>query len=264
MRAFFASDLPVGEALRTEGAAYGEVYSVFPDDVKQRSKWPGDTRAAITPFLAAKALGADSFKWLLSGDDDTVFFTDNVIKLLAPLDHNLPYILSDALWFYNHSSPDFVHFHPHPMAPRCLPCDHDDPTADGSKAPFAAPRGCPCTPALLCESDDGHRFNKTTCELLSNGKLYGVGRFFNIHGGSGVILSSGLMRQIPYKTFRQCLKKLPGRALGGDAMFSRCLWQLGFATTDPGLFSHGSLMVTQRSVSGCTAATENLASTMGS
>lgn len=56
-------------------------------------------RAAIAPFLAAKEMGLDSFKWLLYGDDDTVFFIDGALDALENLDYNMPYLLSDDVWF---------------------------------------------------------------------------------------------------------------------------------------------------------------------
>lgn len=56
-------------------------------------------RAAIAPFLAAKDMGLDSFKWVLYGDDDTVFFIDSALDALQNLDYNMPYLLSDDVWF---------------------------------------------------------------------------------------------------------------------------------------------------------------------
>lgn len=56
-------------------------------------------RAAIAPFLAAKEMGLDSFKWVLYGDDDTVFFVDGALDALDNLDYKMPYLLSDDVWF---------------------------------------------------------------------------------------------------------------------------------------------------------------------
>ena len=47
----------------------------------------------------ADCAGVDSYKWMLYGDDDTVFVLDNVIKVLSSLDYTQPYFLSDALWW---------------------------------------------------------------------------------------------------------------------------------------------------------------------
>ena len=39
------------------------------DDVRLRGTYPGDTRAALVPFLAHEVLG--DYRWMLYGDDDT-------------------------------------------------------------------------------------------------------------------------------------------------------------------------------------------------
>lgn len=44
-------------------------------------------------------MGLDSFKWILYGDDDTVFFIDGALDMLEDLDYNMPYLLSDDVWF---------------------------------------------------------------------------------------------------------------------------------------------------------------------
>ena len=37
----------------------------------------------MAPFIAAKAAGPENFKWMMFGDDDTVFFVDNVLQVCA-------------------------------------------------------------------------------------------------------------------------------------------------------------------------------------
>ena len=56
-------------------------------------------RAAMAPFLANQSRGADSYKWMMYGDDDTVFYLDNVMRMLEPLDHTMPYFITDHIWF---------------------------------------------------------------------------------------------------------------------------------------------------------------------
>lgn len=82
-------------------AAKGETWRYYPDADPVRSFYPGDQRAALAPFLAFRELG-DSFKWLLYGDDDTVFFTDAVLNLASTLDPDLPYVVTDNLWWSSH------------------------------------------------------------------------------------------------------------------------------------------------------------------
>ena len=75
-------------------------------------------RAAVAPFLAAKEMGLDTFKWVLYGDDDTVFFVDGALDALENLDYNMPYLLSDDVWFVE----DDGEHHTAIFAP--LPCLH--------------------------------------------------------------------------------------------------------------------------------------------
>ena len=44
-------------------------------------------------------IGPDKFKWMLFGDDDTVFLIDNVLHLLPHLDSSVPYFMTDHLWY---------------------------------------------------------------------------------------------------------------------------------------------------------------------
>lgn len=71
----------------------------------------------MAPFIANMTYGMENYKWILYGDDDTVFFIDNVLDLVKDLDHNMPYFISDAIWWPNwspgmhrlsHSKPDGV------------------------------------------------------------------------------------------------------------------------------------------------------------
>lgn len=53
----------------------------------------------MMPFLANQSVGVDNYKWILFGEDDTVFFVENTLKLLGHLDHELPYFLTDNIQY---------------------------------------------------------------------------------------------------------------------------------------------------------------------
>ena len=74
-------------------------------------------RAGVTPFLAAHLHGYNNFKWMLYGDDDTVFFIDNALDMLEELDHNMPYFLTDHLWFPDQFGKALLA----PQMPACMP-----------------------------------------------------------------------------------------------------------------------------------------------
>jgi len=85
-----------------EGVAnHNEVYGVCPDQVVSDAKWhkAGDLRATVAPFLANMTIGPNNFKWMLFGDDDTVFLIDNVLHLVPHLDPTVPYFMTDHLWY---------------------------------------------------------------------------------------------------------------------------------------------------------------------
>lgn len=82
-------------------AAKGETWGYYPDAQPVRSFYPGDQRAALAPFLAFRELG-DTFKWLLYGDDDTVFFVDAALRLASTMDPDMPYIITDNMWWSPH------------------------------------------------------------------------------------------------------------------------------------------------------------------
>ena len=50
-------------------------------------------------FRANGTVGMDKYKWILNGDDDTVFIIENVLAMVNRLDHELAYHLSDNIWF---------------------------------------------------------------------------------------------------------------------------------------------------------------------
>ena len=50
----------------------------------------------MAPFLAHSKLHHDSYKWMLFGDDDTVFFIDNIADFLSDFDPQIPYFISGA------------------------------------------------------------------------------------------------------------------------------------------------------------------------
>lgn len=53
----------------------------------------------MAAFAANQTISMDKYKWILYGDDDTVWVPENVLKMLNGLDHTMPYFLSDHIWF---------------------------------------------------------------------------------------------------------------------------------------------------------------------
>lgn len=192
--------------------------------------YAGDTRAGLVPFLAHRHFG-DSYLWLLYMDDDTVFFPGALLHLLPDFDPDMPYFLTDHLWFEEPGDKQATH--PHRGAPRCLPCHYDVREKNASARAFPAPVGCPCTPRLLCEAAP-HVFNEH-CDMPRHPAVT-----FSMHGGAGAVLSIGLMRVLDLDFMEACSLSL--QSTGGDAFISICLWQAGYYVTDPGpsVYSEGT------------------------
>lgn len=225
MRTFIAHSDPPPQEVIEEAAMNNETWSWYPDDKPKRSLYPGDSRAGLVPFLAHRHFG-DSYKWLLYMDDDTIFFPDAVIRLLEEFDPDMPYFISDHLW-WPHPEGTFPGegLHPSKSAPRCLPCHFNESEYLGMNMSFPAPKGCPCTPELLCKAAP-QAFNEY-CDIPRFPEA-----IYSMHGGAGGMMSVGLMRAVSLEFMEKCTQSL--HSTGGDAFITICLWQAGYAITDPG------------------------------
>ena len=94
-RTLIAANFHPSEAMLADGRAHNETWVYYPDDVPLRSMYAGDSRAALMPFLAHKVFGA-TYKRVLYGDDDTIFFIDTILRLLHDFDEQLPYFITGA------------------------------------------------------------------------------------------------------------------------------------------------------------------------
>eukprot|EP00195_Chlamydomonas_chlamydogama_P012728 CAMPEP_0202891358 /NCGR_PEP_ID=MMETSP1392-20130828/1440_1 /ASSEMBLY_ACC=CAM_ASM_000868 /TAXON_ID=225041 /ORGANISM="Chlamydomonas chlamydogama, Strain SAG 11-48b" /LENGTH=265 /DNA_ID=CAMNT_0049575087 /DNA_START=444 /DNA_END=1237 /DNA_ORIENTATION=+ len=177
----------------------------------------------MAPFLAHDALMrlGVRYKWMLYGDDDTLFYVDNAMKLLQKLNPAVPLAITDNLWYRRDRQPR----HPHEDAPRCVSCNTTshfvETSANLTGAPYVPPRTCgACSVELACMPYKSRR------------PCVGAGA----HGGAGIIFSRALLEQLSTDSVRECMKgKL--RMSGSDALLSACLWELGVAFTDPGMWT---------------------------
>ena len=65
-----------------------------------------------------------------------------------------------------------------------------------------APKGCPCTPQLLCSTDERGIFNQF-CDIPR-----APVSTFSMHGGAGGIMSVGLLRAVSFDFMEMCVKSL--------------------------------------------------------
>ncbi|PNH06691.1 hypothetical protein TSOC_006910 [Tetrabaena socialis] len=206
-----ASEVP---SLNKVYGKYNEVYEHHPDETDPdpknwHAKFPGDFRAAVAPFAAHRQYG-DGYKWLLYGDDDTIFFLPGLRRLLSGFDPELPLALTDNLWYGSG--------HPRLEAYRCLPCGFNDSALPAAQTNLSyTPRAaCPyCTRAAACPPAEPE------CTITG------------AHGGAGMVFSVGLMRRMPYDAALSCMNGI-FHCSGGDCLVSQCIWKAGLGFTDPG------------------------------
>ncbi|KAK9855489.1 hypothetical protein WJX84_001224 [Apatococcus fuscideae] len=233
VRAVISQNQEVPDDLKEEGGRYQETYLHYPDrgpEAAGFSQYPGDARAALAPFLAARHVGLDNFKWIMFGDDDTIWFWEGMLRLLEPFDHNTPYIITDGAYWHNWGRPAAPNFD-EDGPPRCLPC-HFNQTAYEAKpgALFTPPIGCPCTPQLLCANDHrGILDQYCAFPAVMNDPM--AGPIYSVDGGAGAIMSVGLFKALDFDAVENCITTSHGSA--GDHIFSYCMWNMGVAMTLP-------------------------------
>lgn len=235
IRTVIATNSTPSQADHTDSQRHGEVWTMYPDDNPLRALYPGDTRAALAPFIAHKLLG-DTYKWMLYGDDDTFFFVEGVLDMVQDLDPDMPYFITDHMWW---SPQPNAPMHPRNDAPRCLPCNFDEnqPGIDPTKAPYQARKGCPCTPKDICTLPEYEHVFRGGCDIPRHPKWT-----YSMHGGAGAVISVGLLRRVSLAYMEECIQG--DHSTGGDAFISICLWKAGYGTTDPGFsFYHPEIQM---------------------
>jgi len=210
------------KALSQKYKLYNETWVHVDDEVrnisiKSYSRRPGDFRAAIAPFLAHQYY-KDTYRWMLYGDDDTIFYLHGVLRLVRRMDPAPPIAISDHLWLSQQ--------HPHPKAPRCVPCEFEGDLPPigtirkkATDPDFIPVRGCPsCSIDLSCAHTVAMGYE---CKPSA------------AHGGAGLIFSVGLLKSLPLYRIRRCYDLHRGAA-GGDGLLSRCLHHYNISFTEPG------------------------------
>ncbi|KFM24945.1 hypothetical protein F751_1824 [Auxenochlorella protothecoides] len=245
LRAAYVADFNADAELRLDGGLHGEEF-IYLNSTDIPFHYYG--KAAMVPSVAHEHFGQYNYKWMLYGDDDTIWFLDSVVNIVKGLDPDMPHLITDHLWFWGHTEGSPSHpVHPAADAPRCLPCGYNTSLLAGLALPFDPPLACPfCTWQKLCAADVKRRsIYGDDCGFRPR---YPPEAEFLAHGGGGIILSVGLMRMLsvdymrirpPFYTHsKKCIgtRFKPGDVFGGDTLFSHCAFFTGVAPTDPGYY----------------------------
>ena len=92
------------------------------------------------------------------------------------------------------------------------------------QALFTPPVGCPCTPQLLCQADKRGIMGEA-CRFPGNMDKPFEGIIYSTDGGSGALLSVGLLQSLDFARVEDCILNTNGSA--SDHIFTFCMWQLG-------------------------------------
>jgi hypothetical protein len=136
--------LPLEEELELSGLYYGETWAAWPYKSLYTSPDPppafvNKEQAAALAILAAHkhaAAASRSYKWMLAGPPELVFFAGTARRLLAAFDHTLPTAITDA-FVYGDAAPS-------PLFPRCLPCHYKVPCMASGMALLPRGQAAPC------------------------------------------------------------------------------------------------------------------------
>ena len=99
-----------------------------------------------------------------------------------------------------------------------------------SQALFTPPVGCPCTPQLLCKTDRRGIMDEA-CSFPGNMDTPFDDIIYSMDGGSGALLSVGLLQALDFAEVEDCVINTNGSA--SDHIFTFCMWQLGYAHAHP-------------------------------
>eukprot|EP00798_Chlamydomonas_sp_ICE-L_P023135 gene23135-30339_t len=197
---------------------HNEFYVAAPDDGegywgRRHSHYAGDPRAAYAPVLAHRYFKGN-YKWMLTGDDDTLFFPHAVKTLLKDYDHNTIHAISDRT-----------------ERATCVPCFFDrnnPPTGDlrGLGPPLTKPLDASIQITNACP------FCKSSME--SPEWLAAGWSSSGLYGGAGLILSKAAMDHVTAEKdqWLNCIINSEGQ--GWDHLLSTCLWSAGVSFTNPG------------------------------
>eukprot|EP00887_Chlorella_sp_A99_P000326 scaffold13.g326.t1 len=171
-----------------------EVWATFPDNLPGASKTP-------------------------------VWFLPAVQRLVAQLDPQQPYLLTDCYWDkFKQGQIGVCALN----EPRCIPCHVNTEGKNLTALRVVKTCGTPCTRELMCEA-----FKAEYGKAMGRDCRRPPINF--VHGGAGQILSIGLLRRLKLREFEKCVRSRAYKTChSSDCIFTRCMWAQGWGYTDPG------------------------------
>ncbi|KDD73225.1 hypothetical protein H632_c2408p1, partial [Helicosporidium sp. ATCC 50920] len=97
IRAAFVTDFTPDAKLLLDGGAHGETF-VYANATELPYHYYG--KAAMVPSMVHEHVGESNYRWMLFGDDDTLWHMDSVASIISRLDPDLPWMITDHAWFW--------------------------------------------------------------------------------------------------------------------------------------------------------------------
>ncbi|KXZ56158.1 hypothetical protein GPECTOR_1g135 [Gonium pectorale] len=188
------------------GAPFRETFSVVPD-------FPGYTRALrhVFALIMAHSRYNGTYKWLLLGDDDTIWSLRGALQLLNDMgvSSEQPYMITDFMF----KKIGDVHY---PLASdeRCDPCE-------------PGVRYCPCRIKPAC------RVNGTRHHSKGDFAIEDRNCVIWFQGGSGIMYSAGMMAVLTQDPHLQFHVAFSGVAEFGDWIMGETARAAGYGYTAP-------------------------------
>lgn len=234
VRAVIVTNVGHSGVSEAEAHEHLEVWSYWPDMPEgwnATAKEASDHRVAMTPLIAHRILG-DSYKWMLFGGDDVIFFAGGVDRVLSSFDSDMAYLITDSLAQHDQGAVE-----PKRTSMRCVACNFTSstPSTDAvSSAGVPVLRGCPCRPRDLCAHWGLHQPHVAE-EVCGDAGLPDGNNppWIPALGDSGAALSVGLLRQLKWEDYGMCLTNASYPLMGADGFMAQCIWKAGYWITGP-------------------------------
>jgi hypothetical protein len=220
--------------LNEEARLHRETYAFFPDSNQSKPSRRGrhEGRWLMTPILAHLHYKS-SYKWMLLGDDDTVWLPTGVLTLLRPYDHTLPYLISDSIAqlevLEGSDIPRMAAGKADAGSTLCLPCHST--VSEG-----AVQKGCPCSSKQGCATRRATRNIEVQYDRLFLGSEDRLCTSpSSAIGGHGIIISFALLEMLESEGFIEKARALASEPLArwGDYALAELIFELGYSVTFP-------------------------------
>lgn len=232
VRAVIVTNVGYPDTGQAEARHFLESWTFWPDMPEgwnATAKALSDHRAAMAPIIAHRILG-NTYKWMLFGADDVVFFFGGFARILSGLSSDTAYAITEGSPKVNQTEASVI-----PNSMYCAACNTYATGPDNSSAAGGPMlEGCPCQPHQLCAHWAVHQPDIAR-EVCGDKGLPDSQRppWVPAFSEAGTVLSVALLQGLDWDSYRDCLGSGSHPVNGVDGFLAQCLWSAGFWITRP-------------------------------